>query len=84
MNRAISREEEERGKVQADLKILTDRLARVSDQLERKKQARAEYDKTIKETEDAYMKILESSHILVEVLRRESKNLQAKNMALQA
>jgi len=37
--------------------------------------ARNDYDKTIQETEAAYMKILESSQTLLKVLKRESHSL---------
>lgn len=36
------------------------------------------YDKTIQETEAAYMKILESSQTLLHVLKRETVNLSKK------
>ena len=40
--------------------------------------ARNEYDKTIQETEAAYMKILESSQTHLHVLKRETVNLTKK------
>ena len=40
--------------------------------------ARNDYDKTIQETEAAYLKILESSQTLLTVLKRESVGLQKK------
>ena len=40
-----------------DLSILTDRLSKINESLARKVQARNEYDKTIQETEAAYMKV---------------------------
>lgn len=40
--------------------------------------ARNEFDQTIQETEAAYMKILESSQTLLNVLKRESINLTKK------
>jgi hypothetical protein len=48
---------------------LTDRLSKINEALARKVQARNEYDKTIQETEAAYMKILESSQTLLHVLK---------------
>ena len=42
-----------------DLSILTDRLQKLTESLMRKTQARNEYDKTIQETEAAYMKVIE-------------------------
>ena len=57
-------------KIQNDLRILTERLARINDNLARKITSRNEYDKTIQETEAAYSKIMESSQTLLHVLKR--------------
>ena len=76
------KEEEEKAKIQKDLSILTDRLSKINESLSRKNQARNEYDKTIQETEAAYMKILESSQTLLHVLKRESVNLTKSNRPL--
>ena len=65
-------------KIQNDLRILTERLARINDNLARKISSRTEYDKTITETEAAYSKIMESSQTLLHVLKRESVNLGKK------
>ncbi|KAH3806551.1 hypothetical protein DPMN_134874 [Dreissena polymorpha] len=43
--------------------------------------SRNEFDKTIAETEGAYMKILESSQTLLNVLKRESQSLREKSSA---
>jgi sjoegren syndrome nuclear autoantigen 1 len=75
VNRQILKEEEERAKIQRDLSILTERLGRTNDSLARKVGARSEYDRTIQETEAAYMKILESSQTLLHVLKRETMSL---------
>ncbi|CAF3262547.1 unnamed protein product, partial [Rotaria sp. Silwood2] len=40
--------------------------------------ARTEFGRTISETEAAYMKILESSQTLLNVLKRESHSLHTK------
>jgi len=63
------------------LSILTDRLSTINEQLARKIQARNEYDRTIQETESAYMKILESSQTLLQVLKRETVNLVKKKQS---
>eukprot|EP00939_MAST-03C_sp_MAST-3C-sp1_P004923 g4923.t1 len=81
VNRQILKEEEEKAKIQKDLSILTDRLQKLNENLTRKQQARNEYDKTIQETEAAYMKILESSQTLLHVLKRESVNLTKRRQA---
>merc|ERR1712072_1216385 len=56
INREIAREEDDKNKIQNDLKILTERLSRINDSLARKVAARNEYDQTIQETEAAYLK----------------------------
>merc|ERR1712196_559903 len=78
LNRQILKEEEDKAAIQRELSILTDRLQRINESLVRKTQARNEYDKTIQETEAAYMKILESSQTLLHVLKRETVNLSKK------
>ena len=78
INRAILKEEEEKNKIQNDLRILTERLSRINESLARKVASRNEYDKTIAETEAAYMKILESSQTLLHVLKKETVNLTKK------
>ncbi|CAM9991630.1 unnamed protein product [Sphacelaria rigidula] len=81
VNRQILKEEEEKAKIQKDLSILTDRLSKINENLARKVQARNEYDRTVQETEAAYMKILESSQTLLHVLKRETVNLTKKKQA---
>ena len=78
LNRQIMKEEEDKGKIQKELSLLTDRLQKINESLVRKTQARNEYDKTVQETEGAYMKILESSQTLLHVLKRETVNLTKK------
>eukprot|EP00922_Rhytidocystis_sp_ex-Travisia-forbesii_P048435 GHVS01072150.1.p1 GENE.GHVS01072150.1~~GHVS01072150.1.p1 ORF type:complete len:113 (-),score=19.82 GHVS01072150.1:236-574(-) len=75
VNKQILKEEEDRIKIQRELSVLTERLQRINESSVRKTQARNEYDKTIQETEAAYMKILESSQTLLHVLKRETINL---------
>jgi chromosome segregation ATPase len=62
INRQISKEEEEKNKIQRDISILTDRLAKINESLARKSAARNDYDITIKETEAAYMKVRWRAH----------------------
>jgi len=78
INRQILKDEEDKAKIQRDLSVLTDRLSTINDNLARKVQARNEYDRTIQETEGAYMKILESSQTLLQVLKRETVSLVKK------
>ena len=82
INRQIIKEEEDKTKIQKDIAVLTERLTIINESLARKNQARSEYDRTLLETESAYMKILESSQTLLGVLKRESVNLVKKKQAL--
>lgn len=51
-------EQEEKLKIQNDLHILTERLARVNESISQKTVARDTYDRTVAETEGAYMKVI--------------------------
>ncbi|KAJ8346992.1 hypothetical protein SKAU_G00283930 [Synaphobranchus kaupii] len=75
LNRQIQKEEEERTRLQHEMHLLTEKLKQVNGSLARRTSARAEFDRTIAETEAAYMKILESSQTLLSVLKREAGNL---------
>lgn len=79
IHKQILQEEEEKLKLQNDIRILTERLAKVNESLSKKMASRNEFDKTIAETEAAYMKILESSQTLLNVLKRESQSLREKS-----
>ncbi|GIQ87163.1 hypothetical protein KIPB_009150 [Kipferlia bialata] len=70
--------EQEKAKIQNDLQILQQRLHRIEESVKQKRQAGSEYDKTIQETESAYMRILESSQTLLKVLKRQSTSLGTK------
>jgi Sjoegren syndrome nuclear autoantigen 1 len=69
VSRQIQQEEKDKDQIQKDQALLTDRLRKITVSLARKMQARDEYDKTIRETESAYLKILESSQTLLQVLK---------------
>eukprot|EP00039_Didymoeca_costata_P024134 m.9391 g.9391 ORF g.9391 m.9391 type:complete len:105 (-) comp4057_c0_seq1:41-355(-) len=68
----IEQEEAEKEKLQSDLHILSERLARLTESISKKMQAREQYDRTIKDSEQAYNKILESSETLLQVLKYNS------------
>lgn len=70
----IQAELEEKACLEKELLLLTEHLKRTTDYLNRKLEAKAGYDSAILETESAYSKILESSHTLLHVLKRESAN----------
>ncbi|XP_074066675.1 microtubule nucleation factor SSNA1 isoform X1 [Macrotis lagotis] len=54
--RQIQQEEDEKQRLQAEVRQLTERLARVNENLARKIASRNEFDRTIAETEAAYLK----------------------------
>ena len=58
-----------------EIAALTERLNNLSDALIKKYEAREEFDRTIGETEQAFMKILESSQTLLHVLKKEDTQL---------
>lgn len=72
LQKSILLEEEERAKLEHDIKVLSTKLAKVNESLSKKLATRNEYDRTIAETESAYMKILESSQALLTFLKRDS------------
>ncbi|CAN2391293.1 syndrome nuclear autoantigen 1, partial [Pristimantis euphronides] len=57
LNHQIQQEEEEKNKLQNDIRILTEKMSRVNESLARKMASRSEFDKTIAETQAAYMKV---------------------------
>jgi len=62
LHKQILLEDEEKMKIQNDISILTERLARINESLARKIQMRNDFDKTIAETESAYNKV-KNGHI---------------------
>eukprot|EP00959_Pyramimonas_sp_CCMP1952_P205826 4304268-Pyramimonas_sp.AAC.2 len=70
ISKQITREEEEKSKIQNDLTVLTKRLAQINDSIARKVASRNDYDKTIQETEAAYLKVRCSAcsqpHVVIE------------------
>ncbi|PRP82946.1 putative 13 KDA deflagellation-inducible protein [Planoprotostelium fungivorum] len=75
----IEKEEEEKSRIQGEIKRLQGRVTRLDESLQSRYSARDEYDKTIKESEVAFLKILESSQTLLQVLKKETMNLDKKN-----
>ena len=58
LHQQILNEEEEKQKIQNDIRILTERLAQVNEGLAQKISTRNDYDRTIAECESAYRKVL--------------------------
>ncbi|XP_062981210.1 microtubule nucleation factor SSNA1-like [Elgaria multicarinata webbii] len=83
LNKQIGQAEEEKNQIQDEIKILTKRLECTCESLAWKNAAQKELDKMLAETELAYEKILESSRMLLNVLKTEMGNLD-KTIALKS
>ena len=57
VTRQIVREEEEAEKIVQEIRVLNERLAKLEDSLQKKYATKNEYDRTIRETEAAYVKV---------------------------
>ena len=81
--REIDKEHAERKAVlDSQLIQLTAKINAMDASLARKLQTKEEYDKTIRESEEAYMKILESSQVLLNVVKKDTMNLQKAEQAV--
>lgn len=78
LHEEIITDEEEKSQIESEIASLTERLSQLSDALLKKYEAREEFDRTISETEQAFMKILESSQTLLHVLKKEDSQLTKK------
>jgi Sjoegren syndrome nuclear autoantigen 1 len=65
------KDEDEKHQIETEISQLTERLNNLTDALMKKYEARDEFDRTILETEQAFMRILESSQTLLHVLKKE-------------
>merc|ERR1712096_191267 len=81
VHKEITHQESEKGRIEKEMQVMQEQVRRLHDSIECKKQSRIDYDKTIGETEAAYMKILESSQTLLHVLKRETQNLTKNQTA---
>lgn len=57
LQKQIQQDENERAKLQREINVLSDKLAQVNEGLQKKLATRSEYDRTIAESEAAYMKV---------------------------
>lgn len=71
----IESQEEEKNNLQREIESLSYKLTRLNDSLTKKIAVRNEYDRTISDTETVYIKILESSQLLLNMIKREASNL---------
>ena len=71
----IELQEEDKNHLQREIEKLSYKLTRLNDSLTKRIAVRNEYDRTIADTETAYIKILESSQLLLNMIKREATNL---------
>ncbi|XP_035742985.1 Sjoegren syndrome nuclear autoantigen 1 homolog isoform X1 [Vespa mandarinia] len=76
----IEAQEEEKNNLQREIEKMSHKLTRLNDSLAKRVAVRNEYDRTIADTETAYMKILESSQLLLNMIKREATNLVKASM----
>ena len=74
----IDAEEQEKRTIEDSMRQMSLRLQEINESLHKKYGTRQEFDKTIGETENAFMKILESSQTLLHVLKKEGASLSKK------
>ena len=78
----IAREEEEKHDIEQKIGVMNERLEEIKASLQKKYITRADYEKTINETEGAFVKILESQQTLLHVMRKEDTGLKRKKSQL--
>ncbi|KAH0576962.1 hypothetical protein SS50377_20310 [Spironucleus salmonicida] len=69
LDHEIVQHQEDKIKFERDISILKERLKDVDTALQQKVQSRAEYEKTIRDTEMAYNSIVESSRKLLHLVK---------------
>ncbi|CAH8508815.1 unnamed protein product [Dicrocoelium dendriticum] len=74
LQKSIIQIEEEKNRLQHDIRLLADKLAKVNETLSEKITIRNAYDKTIAESQAAYNKILDNSKMLLAWLRKDYDN----------
>ncbi|KAF7993268.1 hypothetical protein HCN44_006328 [Aphidius gifuensis] len=75
LQKQIDLQEEDKITLEKEIEKMSTKLIRITDCLGKRISVRNEYDKTITETEAAYTKILESSQLLLNMLKREASVL---------
>uniref|UniRef100_A0A6M2DKY7 Putative sjoegren syndrome nuclear autoantigen 1 protein n=1 Tax=Xenopsylla cheopis TaxID=163159 RepID=A0A6M2DKY7_XENCH len=71
----IEKQEEEKCRVQKEIERLSYKLVQLNESLAQRIAAREDYDRLIAETEAGYVKILESSQVLLSLVKREASCL---------
>ncbi|XP_011049805.1 PREDICTED: Sjoegren syndrome nuclear autoantigen 1 homolog isoform X1 [Acromyrmex echinatior] len=71
----IESQEEEKNNLQREIEKMSCKLTQLNDSLTKRITIRNEYDRTIADTEAAYVKILESSQLLLNMIKKEAVSL---------
>ena len=61
LNDEMARMTDEKAIIQRDMRVLTDRIAKINEGIARRKQTQCEYDKAIEEMENAHITLVERS-----------------------
>ena len=80
LHEEVIQDEQEKHEIEQQIMGLNERLVLLSEALVKKYEAREEFDRTISETEQAFMRILESSQTLLHVLKKEDSQLQKRKL----
>ncbi|XP_043476873.1 Sjoegren syndrome nuclear autoantigen 1 homolog, partial [Leptopilina heterotoma] len=75
LDEQIHAEEEKRNQLMKEVERMSYKINELNESLSKKAAVRHEYDRTIQEAEGAYEKIIESSQLLLNLLKREAANL---------
>lgn len=71
-------EESERDAIHREVALQQERLRRLAESIKEKSQMIDEYDKTIREVEASYVKLVQSAQALNRVMRKETIHLQSR------
>ncbi|XP_051158979.1 microtubule nucleation factor SSNA1-like [Leptopilina boulardi] len=71
----IHAEEEKRNQLMQEVERMSYKINELNESLAKKAASRHEYDRTIQEAEGAYEKIIESSQLLLNLVKREAASL---------
>ncbi|CAH8435255.1 unnamed protein product [Schistosoma haematobium] len=78
LQKAIIEEDDEKNRLQHDMRIISEKLAKINDSLSKKLVVRNSYDKAIAESQQAYSKLLENSYGLLNVLKCNQEKMKDK------
>ncbi|XP_011691025.1 PREDICTED: Sjoegren syndrome nuclear autoantigen 1 homolog isoform X1 [Wasmannia auropunctata] len=71
----IESQDEEKNNLHREIEKMSCKLTQLNDSLAKRIAVRNEYDRTIADTEAAYVKILESSQLLLNMIKKEAVSL---------